>query len=281
MDHDQQENRRAMSEAVGDSQSSGSSGDKFSGVENYQAWKRKWKVQLLAEDDLTPLQKAKKLFKHVVGTASMHLLADVDEDAETFPFNTPAQIFAILDNNYASAGGVTQADAAAELMGLRQGRGSVADYTTKFEMLAPIAKIAGESKIACYLRGLTREINTTIGVNAPATWPLAVRAARRAEELNGGHRAYPRGHTPRGRGGGRGGGTRPQPGRQANEQRTCWICADPNHMARECPQQGRSNRGGRGSRGGGGRAPGRQSRTQPEPVPEEEPEWEFELTGNE
>jgi hypothetical protein len=265
-----------MSENIGE-QSLGSSSDKFDGSGNYLAWKRKWKVNLLTESELTTAGKAMKLFRAVVGNASILLMADVPDDPETFPFNTPAEIFRILDAQYASSSGTTKADALAQIMGLRQGKRTVEEYTMDFESLAPLAGITGDAKIACYLRGMTREINTTIGVMAPPDWPAAVRAARRAAELNQG-RNPPKtfGNSRRGRGG------RPQqPGRQAQEEpRLCFECDSPDHIARDCPQRQRGgSRGGRGRRGRGGGAPGR--RVQHTPETEDEPEWELELAGNE
>lgn len=276
MDQEHTRSQRAMSEMVGEDTDRGVRGDKFDGSGNYQAWKRKWRVTLIAEEK-TDQWKAKELFKHVTGNASVMLLADITDEDLTFPFVNPAAIFRILDASYGEASEATGADAMATLMRLRQLGKTVDEYALEFEGLAPIAGIRGDNKIAVFTEGLSLDIRTIMGVSSFSSWPAVLRAARRAEGMaqaqrkRAGNRGS-KGGSARGRGNYAG----QSHGRGAAEERLCFICNEAGHIARGCPRNGRG--GSRGGRGGGPRQITQGRRAQEE---EDEPEYDFELAGNE
>lgn len=274
MDQERARSQRAMSEMVGEESDKGVRGDKFDGTGNYQAWKRKWRVTLLAEDK-TNLWKAKELFKHITGNASIMLLADITDEDLTFPFGSPAEIFAILDASYGEASEASGADAMATLMRLRQAGKTVDEYALEFEGLTPIAKIKGDNKIAMFIEGLSLDVRTIMGVANFSSWPGVLRAARRAETM-----AQAQKRLANRRGPARPGRSGPHRGamtRGATEERLCFSCNKAGHMARDCPANGKG--GSRGQTRGARNTNARGRRAQEDF--EEEDEYDFELAGNE
>lgn len=269
--------QRAMSEVVGE-HVKGVTGDKFDGTGNYQAWKRKWRVTLLAEDR-DNLWKAKELFKHVTGNASIMLLADVTDEDITFPFASPAAIFRILDASYGEASEASGADAMASLMRLRQAGKTVDEYALEFEGLTPIARVQGDNKIAMFIEGLSLDVRTIMGVASFDSWPSVLRAARRAETMAQAQKRLSNRRTA-GRSS-RGGGSyaqRPH-ARGATEERLCFNCNKAGHMVRDCPAIGKG--GSRSGRPGGTRDKNARARQTREQEELDEDEYDFDLAGNE
>ena len=194
--------------------------------------------QLISEGNAQNIEGAKKLFKKVTGTASMILLADIDdEDLSSFPFPNPQSVFAVLDIHYGGNTAQDKADAFGRLMRIRQGNKSVDEYLLEFEQLAAMLNLGVGIKIAAFLAGLNFATRAVMGTHDPVTWKDAVKGARRAEELK--PRTTARSSNGRG-------GHKNQRGRGAREDIVCYGCQETGHIARDCP-----NKKDNGSRGRG------------------------------
>jgi hypothetical protein len=247
----------------------------FDGTGDYEAFKMAMKQRLRTRLHLDRQQRALYLFEALRGDALRHVMAgmpaedDDDEEMGRFAFAKAVEIWKRLDSRYGLSGTTAKTDAITSLMGLRQGKMTVDSFTNEFNKYAPYTGWGDEEIIAAYFRSLRADINMAVGVMHPKSWPEAVRAARRGEELV--QIAKPR--DPKRSGGGIRGNNYPrQPGRRAREDVRCFNCDQLGHISRDCPAR----------QHGQGKTPtrGRQVR-QIASTAYDDCEYELEMAGNE
>lgn len=267
----------------------------FDGTGNYEAFKLGMMQRLRARTHLTRQQRTVYLFEALRGDALQHIMTgmpgadDDDEEMGQFPFARAADIWARLNARYGLAGTMTRTDAITKIMSLRQGNRNVDDFTTEFNQYAHHTGWDDTTIIATYFRALNSGINMAVGVVQPNTWPEAVRAAKRGEELSRSARQSQGQRQGNGRGRGRGGFRQAQ-GRGAREEGPqCYNCNEYGHISRSCPQNNAGQRhsdqrsGGGNRRGRGGTARGRQTHQEPHhrgEAEEVQDDYDLELPGN-
>jgi len=241
----------------------------------YNQWKAKMKMMSLGQwVSQTDQQKANLIMARVGGSASSVLWNNVDDDATTTPYTSPATVYAQLETTY----GVTLGDKTRVLADLRrisQGSKRAAEYLLAFQKKAAEASLTAEELKSNFLAGLAPRIQPYMVGQTFASFGDMTRRALEidtvvdrpsqnpaqgtggAQRGRGGFRGRGRGRGRGGYGWGRGAQEHAEAGRASSsndyswvtKDHTCFSCNGKGHIAAQCGQN-ESKTGVQGNRHG-------------------------------